>query len=164
MSKPKLGIREWVSKAFGSSYKTISEKLTVEEHDAFVQDAEKLKSEEESDDEGDEVEDENEEEEKGSKPEPKSQSLESRINALETSYTDVRAKLKSEQKTNKSLISKVTELEGKLKLSEGQNKKLRNSVNPLGDEDVTNLDPSDVHLTKADVEARESYKRRNSED
>ncbi|WP_149242590.1 hypothetical protein [Dyadobacter sp. 32] len=162
MSKPKTSIGDWLSRTFGSSYKTISEKLSAEEHDAFVKDAEKLQSDgdegDESDDDGDESTD----------PDPKSSekgkgadTIEARLTALETSYAASQKALKAEQKTNKTLNSKVTELEGKLKVSEEQKAKLRNSVNQLGDEDVTNSAGEEEYLTQADIDARASFNRSN---
>lgn len=171
MSKPKTSIGDWLSRTFGSSYKTISEKLSAEEHDAFVKDAEKLQSDESFDsaqDDGDESDDDGDE---STDPDPKSSekgkgadTIEARLTALETSYAASQKALKAEQKTNKTLNSKVTELEGKLKVSEEQKAKLRNAVNPLGDEDVTNTDAEAAHLTKADIEARENFKKRSNEE
>lgn len=170
MSKPKTSIGNWLSRTFGSSYKTISEKLTAEEHAEFVKDAEKLQTDDESDDDEDESDDDETEdtadEDTTADPAPTSAekgkgapTIEARLSALETSYAASQKNLKAEQKTNKSLTSKVTELEGKLQASEEQKKKLRNAVNPLGDEDVTNSAGEEEHLTQADIDARASFNR-----
>lgn len=168
MSKPKTSIGSWLSRTFGSSYKTISEKLTAEEHAEFVKDAEKLQPEEEGEEEEGESEEEDETDEESTDPTPKStdkgaNTIEARLTALETNLKNSEAKLKAEQKTNSTLTSKVTELESKLKASEAQNKKLRNSVNPLGDEDLTNSEGEESHLTQADIDARESFKQRQAQ-
>lgn len=165
MSKPKTSIGDWLSRTFGSSYKTISEKLSAEEHDAFVKDAEKLQSDDDEGDDGDESDDDGDE---STDPDPKSSekgkgadTIEARLIALETSYAASQKALKAEQKTNKTLNSKVTELEGKLKVSEEQKAKLRNAVNPLGEEDVTNSAGEEEYLTQADIDARASFNRSN---
>lgn len=170
MVKPKKSVVTWLGEIFGASHNVVSESLTAEEYNQLVIDAGKYRDSEEAknkDDEADEEEESEEEtEEETSDPknsDGKANTVEARLNKLEATLKSSQTALKAEQKTNKSLNSKVTELEGKLKVSEEQKTKLRNSVNQLGDEDVTNSAGVEEHLTQADIEARASWNRENSD-
>jgi len=177
MSKNKKSIGAWLSDVFGTSHKTISESLSIDDYNKFVKEAELIRAasktddEEDSDDDDDDAGDQDDEG-KGADPkntepkkvDPKSLSMEDRIKALESGFDAAQALLKDEQKKSQGLSEKLVEANDKLKSAAKKNKELRNSVNPLGDEDLINKDPENKGLTKVDIEARESYKKNRSEE
>jgi chromosome segregation ATPase len=168
MNKPKGGVRGWIESVFGTSHKAISENLSAEDYNSFVADAEKLQATDETDDEDSEEQDESDPDPQNIDPQNKS--IEDRISALEKGLATANAALKAEKKVSKDLQSKLTaaetkltETQTKLSVSEAQKKKLRDAVNPLG-EDLSDDNPKDEYLTKADIDARESYKKNRSEE
>ena len=165
MAKQQKTIRDWVAGVFGTSYKSISEKLSAEEHEEFIQAADNLRqSQDKGDDDEDEDSEEDEEETDDTKDEAddkeaknddltktKAVSIEDRLAKLEQS-------LATKTKENKSLKTKLSQAESKLEKSTETNTKLRQSVNPLGEEDAAQGEQADKFLTKTDIEAREARK------
>lgn len=178
MSKNKKSIGAWLSDVFGTSHKTISESLSIDDYNKFVKEAELIRAasktddDDDSSDDDDDNDDDQDDEGKGADPknidpkkvDPKSLSLEDRIKALESGFDASQALLKDEQKKSQGLSEKLVEANDKLKAAEKEKKKLRNSVNPLGDDDIVNNDSKNEGLTKVDIEARESWKRNRSEE
>lgn len=176
MSKNKKGIGAWLSDVFGLSHKSISENLSTEDYNNFVKEAELIRAasktdDDDSSDDDDDDDDQGDEDKKADpknidpkKVDPKSLSLEDRIKALESGFDASQALLKDEKKKSQGLSEKLVEANDKLKAAEKEKKKLRNSVNPLGDDDIVNNDSKNEGLTKVDIEARESWKRNRSEE
>jgi len=181
MSKNKKSIGAWLSDVFGTSHKTISESLSIDDYNKFVKEAELIRAASKTDDDEDSDDDDDDDDDdagdqggddKGADPkntdlkkvDPKNLSMEERIKALESGFDAAQALLKDEQKKSQGLSEKLVEANDKLKSAAKKNKELRNSVNPLGDEDLINKDPENKGLTKVDIEARESYKKNRSEE
>lgn len=174
MANKKKTIGEWVDSVFGKSYKTISEKLSVEEHDHFIQEATELQAQvmaqegEESEEDSEKEESEKTEASNGAPGTPKQDSTEGGNNSatdmsIEQRLSALEASLKKEQTAKAELQTKLTQTETQLKASQQTNKKLRQSVNPLGEQDAAQGEQADQFLTKTDIEAREARKA-NQED
>jgi hypothetical protein len=161
MANKKKTIGEWIDSVFGKSYKTISEKLSVEEHDHFIQDVTQLQAQvlaQEGDDA--EASEENKETESaGTEASDTETGSNSAANAsFEQRLSALEATLKKEQIAKAELQTKLTQTEAQLKTAQDANKKLRDSVNPLGDQDAANASQEEKHLTKTDIEARAAWK------
>lgn len=169
MSKPTIGITAWLNNFFGGSHKAISEALPTEQYNAFVSEAEKLMQSQGGTPEQ-KTEESPEPKNTGATPEPgntepTSTDLQAKITALETKLGVANTALEDEKKAHSATSAQLTEAKNALTASEDKNKQLRQSVNPVGDEDLVNKETgnSNAGLTKADIEAREEFKKNRSE-
>ncbi|WP_342086093.1 hypothetical protein [Dyadobacter sp. OTU695] len=170
MSKPTIGITAWLNNFFGGSHKAISEALPTEQYNAFVSEAEKLMQAQGADPEQKKEDGSPEPTNSDATPEPKnteptSTDLQARITALETKLGEANTALEGEKKAHSATSAQLTEAKSALTASEDKNKQLRQAVNPVGDEDLVNKETgnSNTGLTKADIEAREEYKRNRTQ-
>lgn len=170
MSKPTIGITAWLNNFFGGSHKAISEALPTEQYNAFVSEAEKLMQSQglspEQKQEGGTPEPTG----TGATPdpsntEPTATDLQAKITALETKLGESNTALENEKKAHSATSVQLTEAKNALTASEDKNKQLRQSVNPVGDEDLVNKESgnSNAGLTRADIEAREEFKKNRSQ-
>lgn len=177
MSKPTKSAKQWLGDAFKNSLKAISEALSTDQYNKFVQDAEALQPEEsEETEEADETEtgtETQEEAETGEDPKnadpakgaPTSADLQAQVTALSARLDVANAALQTEKKAHEGTTTKLTEAQNALSAATANYKKLRQAVNPMSDEDLANkeTDNSKAGLTKADIEAREEFKKNRSE-
>lgn len=163
MSKLKQTVDGWLQSVFGGSLKPISESLTTEQYNQVVKDAETFLNAQ-----GGETEPGGTEDPKNEDPGntgPSDTELQNQVNSLTSQLDTANADLAAEKKTHGETFAKLTAVQTALSAALENNKKLRDAVNPLGDEDLSNKDTnnSTANLTKADIEAREEYKKNRSQ-
>lgn len=170
MSKPTIGITAWLNNFFGGSHKAISEALPTEQYNAFVSEAEKLMQSQGATPEPTSGGATPEPTNTGASPEPSNTeptaaNLQAKVTALETKLGEANTALENEKKAHSATSVQLTEAKNALTASEDKNKQLRQSVNPVGDEDLVNKESGNPNagLTKADIEAREEFKKNRSE-
>ncbi|WP_031527008.1 hypothetical protein [Dyadobacter crusticola] len=175
MSKPKKSAAQWLGDAFKNSFKAISETLSTEQFNQFVQDAEALQPEdseetEETEETGSGTETQQETESGDpqnadpSNSGPTNTDLQAQVKALTTRLEAADAALDSEKKAHEGTTAKLTVAQSALSASEAKYSKLRQAVNPMADEDLSNKETNEKQnagMTKTDIEAREAYKRNN---
>jgi len=145
MSKKAISIGAWLGEFFGTSHKAISESLSTEDYNQFVSEAEALAQSDQA--------------EALAAANLKNTDLEGQMQTLQQKLTDTQTAFNAEKKTHEETSAKLADAQTKLTVAEDNNKKLRDAVNPLGDEDLTNNQGENSHLTKTDIEAREAFKK-----
>lgn len=171
MSKPKKSATQWLGDAFKNSFKALSEALSPEQFDQFVQDAGALQPEDsEETEESEETETGTETGEDPQNADPASggptdADLKAQVASLTTKLENSTTALNAEKKAHEGTAAKLADAQNALSASQAKYSKLRQAVNPMADEDLTNKenDNSTASLTKADIEAREEFKKNRSE-
>jgi hypothetical protein len=169
MSKPKMTVAQWLGDKFKNSFKTLSETLSTEQFNEFVQEAGALQPDNaEETGEGNQGEGaEGSQDPKNAAPAgpgPESTDLQAQVQALTTKLEVANTALASEKKAHEATTAQLTAANAAKSAAEATSNKLRQAVNPLGNEDLVNQDPEKRNqgLTKTDIEAREAYKKRHS--